>query len=230
MVKKLSVFLMISLFLLTSGCALSKSIRARTLLQNCSFGLKRIDLSIMDFAPFIRFDGKNEKVSIENPPIRELIELIPQITKGEFSLDFSKLTLLPQLAIDNPNDQEVILDSMFFDVFLDDSFLMNAAHNKRVTIPAKKSGDVTITLNIPTEIPFNKLIEGQQVRLKGKAFLKLNITPSKSVTLPIPVDISQNIPRDKIYEKLEEEKNHAIKKLLESIKNGGAKSIIDSFF
>lgn len=228
--KKTASLAALLLILFTTGCALSDSIRARTLLQNCSFALERVDLSILNIAPFIRFDGKSEKISVENPPVKELLGMIPQIKRGEFSLDFSKLTFSPRIAVDNPNNQEVTLDSMSYEVFIDETFLMNADHQKRVTIPANKTDFVTVTLTLPTDIPLAELIEAQKIRLKGTAFLKLNITPKKSVTLNIPIDMTRDIPREQLYAKLEEEKNRVVKELLKNVKNKGAKSVLDAIF
>lgn len=230
MKKQLLSLVTLTLLLWGTGCALSDSVRARTLLQNCSFALERVDLSILNIAPFIRFDGKTEKVSVQNPPIKELLGMIPQIKRGEFSLDFSKLTFSPRIAVDNPNDQEVILDSMVYEVFIDDTFLMDAEHQKRVTVPAKKTDYVTVTLTVPTDFPLAELIEAKKIRLKGTAFLKLNITPKKSVTLDIPIDMTRDIPRDQLYAKLEQEKSKVVKELLKNVKNKGAKSVLDAIF
>ncbi len=228
--KRATQTLLILITFMLSGCALSDSVRARTMLQNCNFAIQRVDLSILKFAPTIEFSDKGKTVNVNNPPVAELLKLIPQITKGEFDLDFSKITLQPRIAVDNPNELPVILDSMVYEVFLDDAFLMNAEHNNRVTIPAKKSGFVTVDLTIPTSIPLNEMIEAKTVTLKGKAYLKLNITSKKSITFPVPIDVTQDVPRDQINAKLDKEKERLVSQLLKSVKNKGAKNILKSLF
>ncbi len=228
--KKIIKLLSLSILLLGTGCALSHSIRARTLLQNCGFEFERVDLAVLDIAPFVRFDGKTEKVSVENPPVTELLGVIPEITRGEFSLDFSELKFSPQFSVNNPNDQEVVLDSMAFEVYLDDAYLMTASHEQRVTIPAKQKDFFTVTINVPTDLPLSELIEAEKIRIKGTAFIKLDITPSKSVTLNVPIDLSKDIPRDQINAKINEEKEKIVAELLSKVQNRGAKSVLDALF
>lgn len=219
-----------ALFLLMSGCALSESVRARKLLGNCQFALERVDLSLLSIAPTIRFEEKGKKISVENPPVKELLALIPQISKGEFKIDLSELKLKPVIAVDNPNDVPVILDSMVYDVFLDEGFLMKAEHNKTARIPANKTGNVVVDLSIPVDIPIVELVEAKEIVFKGTAYLKLNISSKKTVTLPVPVNVSRDIPREKIYAKIEEEKEKVVKELLKNVSNKGAKKVLDAFF
>ncbi len=64
--KRATQTLLILITFLLSSCALSDSVRARTMLQNCNFAIQRVDLSILKFAPTIEFSDKGKTVNVNN--------------------------------------------------------------------------------------------------------------------------------------------------------------------
>ncbi len=119
---------------------------------------------------------------------------------------------------------------MVFEVYLDDAYLLTASHERRVIVPAKQKDFFTVSISVPTDFPLAELIEAEKIRVKGTAFIKLDITPNNSVTLNVPVDLSRDIPRDQINAKLEEEKEKIVAQLLNNVQNRGAKSVLDALF
>ena len=204
--------------LITSCSSLRREIKSRELLGKCQYELKEVHVKTLDFAPIISFNNSSKKINTEKVTIADLLLLLDQVRKGGFSLKFDKLQMDAIVEIKNPNDKEVILDSMSFDCFLDENFLMKIGHNQHSVVPPLSSGLTKMQFDVPLKMSLNDILNAQEVTVKGKAWLKMNITKKRSVTLPVPVKITKAIPREEIQTKINQEKERLIKSLIEKAK------------
>ena len=207
------------LVLFLSACAsLNKAVKARELLGKCEYELKEVKLKTIDFAPIITFNTSSKKVNLEAPNTADLILLADKIQEGEFDLNFSKLTFDAYVEIQNPNEQEVIADSMFFDCFFDETYLMQIGHFEHTTVPAKSAGITVMTLSVPTNLQFNSIMGSEYAKVDGKIWLRLTLLDGLNVRLPVPVKLKRPIPYDEINAAIEKQKQKIIKELMEKAK------------
>lgn len=207
------------LVVLMANCSsLKQSLQARKLLGNCKYELKEIRLKSFDFSPVISFNNGDRKINIEEVKITELLLLLDQIRKGEFSFSLKELKFDALVEIENPNGQKVILDSLGLELFLDDSFLLNLAHDKNLIIPSKSKAISTIACNLPLNFSLNKLLEAKEFTLDGNAFMKVDFTKSLSKEVALPIKLTREIPRGQINEAIAQQKEQILKTLLEKTK------------
>jgi hypothetical protein len=203
--------------LLLSSCALSNSIKARELLAKCKYELLQVNLKVFDFAPTISFDKSGKTFSLEKPG-KELLPYIKQIKQGNFQLHFDKLSFEAVVGIDNPNNQKVIMDSLFFDTYLDKDFTAKVNHPEHLEIESGQKGKTSVLVEVPTNIPLRKALSAQNINLKGKVWLRLAIfTEDSEHMIPYDFDITRPVPRKEIQAAIAKEKKKVQKKLIKKV-------------
>ncbi|MFY0600652.1 MAG: hypothetical protein JXR03_13350 [Cyclobacteriaceae bacterium] len=199
---------------------MKESVKARKMLEKCGYNLKEVQLDLIDFNSNITFDNSTNKIDVKNPG-KETLGMAKEIKAGNFNVDLSSLKFNAVLEITNPNDSEVALDSLKLKAYLDDAFLVDVRHLEHTIIPPNSSNLTNVIINIPTAFPIKPLLEAENVVLKGKVWLNLNLTKKTNITLPIPVSVKKEIPREEINAAIEEEKDQKIKSLLDYISSQG---------
>lgn len=207
------------LMVLMANCAsLNESLQARKLLGNCKYEIKEVRLKTFDFSPIISFDKSAQEINIEKVKIPEILLLLNQIRKGEFSFSLKELKFDALVEVENPNGQEVIMDSVEVKLFLDDSFLLNLNHDANLNIPAKSKALSTIACNLPLNFSLNTLLSAKEFTLDGNAFMKVNFTKRFSKEIEVPLKITREIPRDQINAALAKQKEKIVQTLLDKVK------------
>lgn len=222
------VLLVMGILLLDGCSSLRESIKSRELLGKCEYELKEVRVRTLDFAPVITFDNSTKKINVEQPTAAELLLLADRIRKGDFNLSIKKLSMDAIVEVDNPNEQEVILDSMFYDCFLDETYLMKIGHYEHSVIPPRSVSDTRMTFDVPLNTPLKNIINAQDVVVKGKVWLRLKLTKKTEVTLPVPVKVKRAIPREQINARIEKEKERIINDLIKKLeKEAGGNKVKD---
>lgn len=216
LIRRGSIFMM--MVFMVNCSSLKDSIQARKLLGNCEYELKEIRLKAFDFSPIISFNDGEKTVNIEEVKLPEILVLLNQIRKGEFSFSLKELKFDALVEVNNPNGQEVILDSMELKLLLDESFLLNLNHNKNVTVPANSKAISTIGCNLPLNFSLNKLLAAKEITLDGSAFMKVNFSKRLSKEIKLPIKVTREIPREQIKAAIAEGKEKIIQTFLDKTK------------
>jgi LEA14-like dessication related protein len=211
------VVLVLLAFLVNSCSSLRESIKARELLGKCKYELKEVRLRTFEAAPIIYFSNSDKKINVNQPSLKDLLQMADQIRKGQFKFELKELSFDALVEIQNPNAKSVELDSMFYDFFLDDAYLMKIGHFQHSLIPAESNKTTTMTAQVPLSLPVNALLTAKEATVSGKVWLKLNMSKNKQITVPVPVKLTREIPRDKINAAIEKEKQKLIKQLVQKM-------------
>lgn len=210
----------IACILLLNNCSsLKEAVRARELLASCEYNLKEVNVKTIDFAPFITFDNSGKNINIETPSTEDILLLADNISKGDFNVTFDELKMDVIIEIDNPNQHNVILDSMVFDCFLDETFLMQIGHFEHSIIPAASAKETPMTFTVPTSVSLNNVINAEEIIVKGKVWLKIKLSEKVKVTLPVPVTLKKAIPREQINAYIYKEKERITEELIKKLKD-----------
>lgn len=216
LIRRTSILMI--MVLMANCSSLNQSIRARKLLGNCKYELKEIRLKTFDFSPIISFDNSDKTVNIEEIKLPEILLLLDQIQKGQFSFSLRELKFDALVEVTNPNGQEVILDSMEVKLLLDNSFLLNLNHDKILNIPANSEAISTVGCSLPLNFPLNKLLSAKEFTLDGSAFMKVNFSKNLSKEIELPIKVTRDIPRDQVNKAIEEQKEKILQSLLDKTK------------
>lgn len=216
LIQRTSIFLV---FILMANCAsLNESLRARKLLGNCKYELKEIRLKNFDFSPIISFRDGQTKINIEEVKVPQILLLLEDIRKGDFSFSLKELKFDALAEIDNPNSEEVILDSLGLKLFLDNSHLLNLAHQKNLRIAEKSKAISTIACKLPLDFPLDKLLNAKEFSLDGEAFMKVDFSKKISKEIKLPIKVTREIPREEINAAIAKEKERILKVLIDKTK------------
>ncbi len=217
------IALSLTIALIFQSCSsMKESVKARKMLEKCGYSLQEVQLDLIDFGSTISFDNSNNKLDISSPG-SEILTLLDDIRKGSFSLDLSKLSFNAVIQITNPNDVEVALDSLKMKTYLDDSFLVDVRHLEHTIIPPNSSVNTNVGITLPSAFPLKQLFVAEDMVLKGKIWLNLNLTKNTNVTLPVPISLRKEIPREEINQAIVDEKDKKIKELIEYATSNKAK-------
>lgn len=213
-------FFLLMVIIATSCASMKESVKARKMLEKCGYALTEVQLDLIDFKPTIAFDNSAKKINVDNPG-KEVLALAKEIKNRNFSIDLSKVYFNAIIEITNPNDVEVALDSLKLKTYLDDAFLVDVRHLEHTVIPPNSSAFTTLNVALPTAFPVKSLLVAEDMVLKGKVWLNLNLTKNTNITLPIPVSFRKEIPREEINQAIEDEKDERISELMEYISTQG---------
>jgi LEA14-like dessication related protein len=155
-----------------SGCSsMKESVKARKMLEKCGYSLKEIQLELIDFNSTVSFDNSSKQINVANPG-KEVLTMLDEIRKGNFSLDLSKLRFNAVIEISNPNNVEVALDSLKLKTYLDDAFLVDVRHLEHTTIPPNSTVATNISIILPSAFPLKELFSAEDLVLKGNKKIK----------------------------------------------------------
>ena len=217
--------LMLLVVFVAAGCsAMKESVKARKMLEKCSFDLSEIQLEVQDFESAISFDNEDKKVDVNNLK-GNLLSLAGDIKSGNFSMDLSQLRFNAVIQITNPNGVDVELDSIKLRTFLDDRYLVDVEHLEHTVVPANSTYATNVGVIFPTAFPVKEIFTAEHMVFKGKVWLNLMITKKKRFNLPVPISLKREIPRDEINAAIEEEKQEKIDLMLDYIKSDGANKL-----
>lgn len=199
-----------------SACAISDSVRARELLTKCEYKITNLELKTLDFAPRIALNN-GKKLSVKKPALKKLLPVVNQIRKGNFDLELQNLDFIATLEIKNPTDHQVELDSLFLNGFLDEKKMAKVQRNEHTVVPAKEKRSTQFTVSLPTKFPFNKIWKAKEISLEGKLWLDLMLTKETRISVPIPVSLSKEIPREEIKKLMQAKKSEYAHQLLKNL-------------
>ena len=227
MIQRIFLFLTPIVFL--SCASLKDQSKSRELLAKCEYSLEEISIKKIEFDDLVRIVGLAEQVNFKNPG-KELLPLINEIRKMNFDLNFNTLDLNATINITNPNTHKVIMDSVVMDVYLDETKITSLVHNgSDVHIPPNESGSFDVLVQIPTSFKLQKVLKAEYTNLKGKIWLKVELIKGLPLTIPFRFNVSREIPHEKIQEKIHEQKQIIITKILNELTTGGVRNILDKF-
>ena len=213
-----------ALLLLGSCAAMKESAKARAMLEKCTYSLSEVNLTMLDLAPTISFDNSKGKFNVEKPS-KDIIKYRSEIKDNLYNVDLSQLTFNAMLQIENPNTKEVMLDSFYLDTYLDETFLVKIVHPDHTVIAANSTYSTPVDAQVPTAFPVKKLLTAENAVFKGKVWLRINLTKNTEVTLPIPVRLTREIPREEINAAIDAEKKEMTDKLIDYIKSKSIKDV-----
>ncbi|HYR27018.1 MAG TPA: LEA type 2 family protein [Thermoanaerobaculia bacterium] len=154
---------------LLAGLCIMASI-ASLLLSGCSAVQKALNI-------------ENPRYSIRN--IHPRVDIAIPLSASTIDLDFS-------IEVDNPNSVGLRLDEIDFDLFINDSRILDGVSQQRINIPANGRGDMRLT----TSIGYNNIrtlwnevvgaIRGERARyeIRGNAYYD---TPLGRLKFPVSV-------------------------------------------
>ena len=133
------------------------------------------------------------------------------------------------MEVTNPNSHEVILDSLYFDAHLDDTYVAQVIHDGILNIPAHSKGEMDLIFSLPTRYKLQKVLEAENVVFKGKVWLKLELVKGVPITIPLPFNVKQKVPKDQIQKSIDEQKEKVKKKILKAVGQDKLKKVLDKF-
>lgn len=210
----LSVLLSI---LLTSECAVQRALKARAGLQKCTFELVALDFRLFDVAPTITFHNSEKKFSIAPSSLKKIIPFFKELKAHNFDLSFTTAQCSAQVKIYNPNTYAVALDSLSLATYLDTTYVAQVTHAAHTNIPPKSSHIIHLNILLPTTLAIPQLLSTQQLKLTGKVWLHIPLIGSSALRIPLPLTVTQPLPRTHIIAAIRQEKDHIISLLLEAL-------------
>lgn len=217
---------LIALTLFASCSSLKDQAKSRELLAKCEYSLEDIGIENIKFSEVIQIVETAKEVNWKepNPDIRPLLN---DIRKMNFELDFKQLDIQANIGIYNPNEHEVVLDSIYFDAYFDDVKVGRVNHSASVSIPKASQNVVETNLRLAKGIKLRKIQQAEEIHLRGKVWLKIELAKGFPVTLPVKFDVSKPVPRDQINGIIDEQKKKVVAKIVKEILKGGFKNLLD---
>lgn len=213
---KTQQFLLLAMLLL-SGCAsISDQVKSRELLAKCSYDLKRVDVENIDFDNIIQVANSAKEINFKKPG-KDAIPVLKDIKDLKFDVNFSTLDFAATMGVNNPNPHEVILDSLYFDAYLDGTYVIQVIHDGPLRVGPNSSGDMRLIFSMPTEYKLKKVLEAENVVLKGKIWLKIEIIKGLPFTIPFPFNVKQKLPEDQLKNAIDEQKQIVKKKIIKEL-------------
>jgi LEA14-like dessication related protein len=139
---------------------------------------------------FSRCSALQTALNIENPRyalqgIRPRLDLAIPLSASSIEIDFV-------LEVDNPNSVGLRLDQLDFDLFINDSRVLESATRQNIRIPANGRGDVALSTRIGYENVRSiwdqlvSVIRGERARyeIRGNAYYE---TPVGRLRFPVEV-------------------------------------------
>lgn len=220
--------LCVLLIFLTACSTLKDQAKSRQLLEKCEFSFERIAVEEIEFDQLVKIVDLAKEVDYKNPG-KEVFPLLNEIRKLNFDLNFSTLDIKTTIGVTNPNMHEVILDSIVFDAFLDDTRVANVIHDGTLIIEPNSKGELDAIVSIPTKFKLKKVLNAQEFNLKGKVWLRIELIKGWPVTVPLRFDITRPLPKEQIKELIDDQKKKVALRLAKEILEGKAKNFLDKF-
>ena len=229
MKNKINLLICTLSILLLTGCAtISDQVKSRELLAKCKYDLKKVEVENLDFDQIIRLASSAKEINFKKPS-KDLIPLLKEIKDLKFDLNFSTLDFVSTMSVTNPNPHEVILDSLFFDAYLDETYVVQAIHDGTLNIPANSEGEMRLLFSMPTDFKLKKILDAENMVLKGKVWLKLELIKGLPITVPFPFNVKQKVPREQIQKAIDAQKEKVKKRIIKELGGGKIKDILNRY-
>jgi len=215
--------------LIFSGCAsISDQVKSRELLGKCTYDLKRVDVENIDFDEIVRLANSAKEINFKKPG-KEVVPLLKDIKDLKFDVDFSNLDFVATMGVTNPNPHQVILDSLYFDAYLDDTNIVRVIHDGILNVGPNSEGEMRLIFSMPTSYKLKKVLAAENVVLKGKIWLKIEFIKGLPFTIPFPFSVKQKVPREQIQKAIDAQKEKVKKRILKEIGGDKAKDLLKKF-
>jgi LEA14-like dessication related protein len=213
-----------------TGCAsLDDQVKSRELLAKCQYELKRVDVENLDFDKMIEVANAAKQVDFKNPDKKEVLPLLKDIKDLNFDVNFSTLDFALTIGVKNPNNHQVIMDSLVFDTYMDNIKVTNVIHDGPMNIAAQSSGEMMLIFAMPTSYKLKDLMASENVNLRGRIWLKIELIKGLPFTIPFNFDVKQKIPREQIQQMIDEQKKKVVEKVVKELAGDKANEIIKKF-
>ncbi|NNE55373.1 MAG: hypothetical protein HKN32_05095, partial [Flavobacteriales bacterium] len=210
-----------------SGCSsLKDQAKSRELLAKCEYTLEDVAVENISFTQVIELIETAKEVDWKDPD-PEILPLLNEIRKLNFELDFQELDFQAAIGIYNPNDHEVVVDSLYFDAFLDESKIARVHHNTSMLISPNSNSVIETTMTVAKGIKLKKVRKAEEIQLRGKVWLKIELLKDYPVTLPMKFDVSRPVPREEINALIDEQKRIVVAKIVKELLSGGIRNLFD---
>ena len=221
--------LLLIVILSISGCAsLKDQVKSRELLAKCEYRLSDISVEKINFDQMVKLVNSAKEVDFKNPG-KEVLPLLQEIKDLNFDINFTTLDFEANLNVKNPNAHPVVMDSVQFDAFLDDQFIMKAANGSRLDILAKSEGAMPIMLNVPTDVNLKKVVKSENIRMKGRVWLRIELIKGLPITLPFNFDVKQKVPREELQKVIDAQKKKMMERMVKELAGGKVKDLLKKF-
>jgi len=212
-----------------AGCGLiNKNINARKNIKHCKFEFEKFQSVKLDFKPEILIDSKIINISSEKNAIADIIKYLPYIRLKKFKVLIDTITLYTEIKIFNPNKDEVVLDIITADIYIDDVYVSTVEHKDFIRIEADKSVNTLLKITIPGEMKNVSLSSAKKITLKAQISARILIGKS-SIAFPFPIKTEFDYPREKIIKIIDENMDKVLKSIIEKAEKhlDSMNSIID---
>ena len=213
-----------------SCASLDDQIKSRELLGKCKYELKRVDVENLDFDKMIDVANSAKQIDFKNPDKDVVLPLLKDIKDLNFDVNFSTLDFATTIGVTNPNAHPVILDSLVFDAFMDQTKVTNVIHDGVLNIPANSEGELNLIFAMPTDYKLKNLLEAENVNLRGKIWLKIELIKGLPITIPFPFDVKQKIPREQIQAMIDDQKKKVVEKVVKELAGDKVNDILKKKF
>lgn len=213
-----------------TGCAsLDDQVKSRELLAKCQYELKRVDVENLDFDKMIDVANAAKQVDFKNPDKKEVLPLLKDIKDLNFDVNFSTLDFALTIGLKNPNPHQVILDSLVFDTYMDDIKVTNVIHDGPMNVAAQSEGEMRLIFAMPTSYKLKNLMAAENVNLRGRIWLKIELIKGLPFTIPFNFDVKQKIPREQIQQMIDEQKKKVVEKVVKELAGDKANELLKKF-
>lgn len=224
------IFSLFILVLIAQSCAsLDDQIKSRELLAKCQYELKRVEVENLDFDKMIDMANSAKQIDFKNPDKEVVLPLLKDIKDLKFDLNFATLDFETTIAVKNPNAHPVILDSLVFDAYMDQTKVTNVIHDGILNVPANSEGELNLIFALPTTYKLKNVVEAETLNLQGKVWLKIELIKGLPVTIPFPFNVKQNIPREQIQAMIDAQKKKVVEKVVKEVAGDKVNDLLKKF-
>jgi len=226
--KAFGCFVSTACLLLSSCASLDDQVKSRELLAKCQYELKRVEVENLDFDKMIDVANAAKQVDFRNPG-KEALPLLKDIKDLNFDVNFSTLDFALTIGVKNPNPLQVILDSLVFDTYMDDIKVTNVIHDGPMNVAAQSEGELRLIFAMPTSYKLKNLTAAENVNLRGRIWLKIELIKGLPFTIPFNFDVKQKIPREQIQQMIDDQKKKVVEKIVKELAGDKATDLLKKF-
>ncbi len=224
----LTISLLLTIFLV--GCAsLNDQMKSRELLAKCQYELKKVELENFNFDKMIEVTNAAKQIDFNNPSINDVKPLLKDIKDLNFNLNFSTLDFALTIGVKNPNPIPIQVDSLVFDAFMDQTKVTNVIHDGPMNIGAQSESELRLIFAMPTSYKLKNLTEAENINLKGRIWLKIELIKGLPFTLPFNFDVKQEIPREQIQQQIDAQKKKVVEKIVKVLAGDKVGDLLKKF-
>lgn len=213
MINKKSIILLLIFFIGTNCGLINKNINARKNIKHCKFEFVRFNSINIEYQPKIEINFKKIDIDDDKCVMEEIIKNLSDIRLKKFKNFLSSLEFKVEIKIINPNNNEVVLDELSADIYIDENYVTRVEHKEFIRIGAEGLQNTTLGIILKNEMEKISLSSAKRIIIKSEVKARILIG-EHNIKFPIPIKIECDYPREKIIEMIENNKEKLAKKLI----------------